>query len=60
MRKILCDFEIQTDNQIPGIKPDLVIDDKKGEPAKLWTFPPWQTTELRSKKKKRELKNYGT
>ena len=37
MRKVLWDFEIETDHLILARRPDLVIINTKREPVELWT-----------------------
>ena len=44
IHKLLWDFEIQTDLLISAKRPDLVIVNKRREPAKLWTLLFQQTT----------------
>ena len=47
MHKLLWDFEIQTDHIISARRPDLIIinNNKKREPAELWTWLSRRTTE---------------
>ena len=41
----IWDFDIQTDYLISAKRPDLIINKKKREFAKLWTLLSWLTAE---------------
>ena len=56
MDKILGNFEIQKDQQIPARTPDLVIiNKKKRELAVAWILPSQQSREWKSKKAKIDI-----
>ena len=43
--KLLWDFDIQTDHLISARRPDIIMINKKKNPAKLSTLLSWLTTE---------------